>query len=179
MTDLRPPHELSERIERSSVALALASVDGDMPLLVANKAFYDLTGYGPDEVIGRNCRFLQGPDTPPGQTRAMHAFLHQTEPADGRFPILNYTKDGRRFTNLVFMSKLRSRSGELRFIIASQFDMSRAEWAEKLAENDSVLTSEIGDMSNYFTNFGLIMAESKELIARSISTLAKISVHDE
>lgn len=41
------------------------ATEPDMPLVYANEAFYALTGYAPDEVLGSNCRFLQGPDTDP------------------------------------------------------------------------------------------------------------------
>lgn len=37
----------------------------DNPIVFASQGFLDLTGYPADQILGRNCRFLQGPDTDP------------------------------------------------------------------------------------------------------------------
>ena len=67
----------------------------DTPLVYANQSFCKLTGYTLDEVVGRNCRFLQGPETDPDAVREIGAAL-----ADRRaigIDILNYRKDGTPF----------------------------------------------------------------------------------
>lgn len=63
ISQLDLPPALHDYIKKSGVALALSAVGDDAPLLVVNKAFCELTGYAEDEVVGHNCRFLQGPDT--------------------------------------------------------------------------------------------------------------------
>lgn len=173
------PDALRSRIERSRVALALASGQGDMPLDLVNRAFSTLTGYDADQVVGRNCRFLQGPDTPPAQVRDMRDFLADDDRDDGRFPVLNRTRDGRDFVNLVFMSKLRARDGALRFVIASQFDATRTHGVAAQTESTAELSASVSDLRRAAHEFGLIMADSSELIARSISTLARLSLRDE
>jgi len=179
MPDHHLPDALRNQIARSRIAIALATCDGDMPLCLVNDGFCRLTGYDAAEVQGRNCRFLQGPDTPPDQVRDMGLFLADDARDEGRFPVLNYARDGRRFTNLVFMSKLRDEAGRLRFVIASQFDVTAAAAAGTLAQDDATLGRNMSDLRRAAGQFGLIMADSTELIARSISTLARISLRDE
>ncbi|MEE2859541.1 MAG: PAS domain-containing protein [Pseudomonadota bacterium] len=174
------PEALRDQICRSTIALSLATAeDADMPLCLANSAFCSLTGYGADEVHGRNCRFLQTPDTPPEQVRAMSQFLHSEGQDDGRFPVLNRTRQGRMFTNMVFMSKLRGLDGRVRFVIASQFDISAADRAAMQPAHDGRLARNVSDLRVAAAQFGLIMTDSSALLARSISTLARITVRDE
>ena len=57
----------------------------DCPIIYANAAFYRITGYTEEEVIGRNCRFLQGPGTNPRHIKALREAIENgkatTEPA--------------------------------------------------------------------------------------------------
>lgn len=173
------PDALRDQITRSRIALSLATTQPDMPLCLVNDAFLALTGYDTGDVLGRNCRFLQGTDTPPQQIGAMADFLRDDRQDDGRFPVLNHTRDGRAFTNLVFMSKLRGGDGTLRFVIASQFDVTAATAAGTRNRDDAALGRHMSDLRRAAGQFGLIMADSTDLIARSISTLARITVRDE
>lgn len=173
------PDALRDQITRSRIALSLATTLPDMPLCLVNEAFLTLTGYGSDDACGRNCRFLQGPDTPPDQVRAMSDFLRNDGQDDGRFPVLNHARDGRMFINLVFMSKLRGGDGVLRYVLASQFDVTAATAAGTRNRDDAALGRHMTDLRRAAGEFGLIMADSTDLIARSISTLARITVRDE
>ena len=169
------PDSLRTQFARSQIALSLATANGDMPLCLVNDAFSTLTGYGPDQANGRNCRFMQGADTPVHQIAAISAFLRDGDRNDGRFAVLKQTRDGRAFTNLVFLSKLRDLAGDLQFVLASQFEMRPG----SQARNDAQLTRSVNDVRLAADQLGLIMSDSTELIARSISTLAKITVRDE
>ncbi|WP_265500996.1 PAS domain-containing protein [Paracoccus beibuensis] len=180
MPEAELPEALRAQIARSTVALSLATADApDMPLCLANDAFFRLSGYDADAVHGRNCRFLRTPDTPPEQVREMTRFLHADDRDDGRFPVLNRTRQGRVFTNLVFMSKLRGQDGRVRFVIASQFDQSVADRATAQRQNDAALTRSVGDLRVAAAQFGLILSDTSALLARSVSTLARIAVRDE
>ncbi|HCL4234114.1 TPA: PAS domain-containing protein, partial [Pseudomonas aeruginosa] len=64
----------------------------DNPIIFANHAFLEMTGYDPDEIVGTNCRFLQGPET----NREMVAQVRTAieERRDISVEIINYRKDG-------------------------------------------------------------------------------------
>lgn len=85
-------------MERSRFAVCAADLQiEDQPLMFVNDAFETLTGYSSEETIGKNCRFLQGPDTDPKTVRAIRAAIEAGE--DSYFEILNYKKDGTAFWN--------------------------------------------------------------------------------
>lgn len=67
----------------------------DNPIIFSNKAFSELTGYAPDELLRRNCRLLQGPETS-GEAVAKLRDAVQGE-YDVSLDILNYRKDGSAF----------------------------------------------------------------------------------
>ena len=125
----------------------------DTPIIVANQAFLDLTGYRAAEVVGRNCRFLQGPET----DRATVATLREAI-ANRRVvavEILNYRKDGSAFWNALFVSPLVDRTGRLRYIFSSQLDVSRrhdAEDALRQAQKMEALGQFTGSIAHDFNN---------------------------
>lgn len=110
----------------------------DLPIVFANDAFLALTGYGRDEVIGRNCRFLQGPRTDPQTVERIAQAIG--EGGDVACDILNYRKDGSTFWNALFLSPVRSHDGPITYFFGSQVDVSVKKEAElKLREaNDGL-----------------------------------------
>jgi PAS domain S-box-containing protein len=125
----------------------------DNPIVFANQAFLDLTGYRASEVIGRNCRFLQGPET----DREVVARLRRAI-ADRRVvsaEILNYRRDGSAFWNALFVSPLVDRGGRLRYFFSSQLDVSRrhdAEEALRQAQKMEALGQFTGSIAHDFNN---------------------------
>ncbi len=106
----------------------------DHPIIFANDAFLALTGYDRAEVIGRNCRFLQGPDTDPVQVdRIRHAIAGGEDIA---VDILNYRKDGTTFWNALYLSPVRGKAGEIAYFFASQLNVSEKKRAQ--LEHDDV-----------------------------------------
>ncbi len=114
----------------------------DNPIVFANSAFLALSGYTRDEVLGTNCRFLQGPDTDPGSVQAIHdAIIARREI---NIDLLNYTKDGRPFWNGLYISPVTNSSGELQFFFASQLDVTdRVEAQRFLASQQEWLEREV------------------------------------
>ena len=91
-------------------------------IVFVNEAFTALTGYPAEEVLGRNPRFLQGPQTDPETIAAMRSALD-----DGRelsVEVLNYRKDGSTFWNGMFMSPVRAADGEISYWFSSDLDIS-------------------------------------------------------
>ncbi|KAI9700211.1 MAG: hypothetical protein M1820_006879 [Bogoriella megaspora] len=94
----------------------------DNPLVYASEEFYRTTQYGKDYVIGRNCRFLQGPKTQqPATRRLVEAITAGQEVCE---TILNYRRDGSPFMNLVMVAPLYDNKGNVRYFIGCQIDVS-------------------------------------------------------
>ncbi len=158
------PNDLRAFLSQSPVALAVASPEGDCPLIMVNGKFSALTGFSNDEVAGRNCRFLQRDANNETARARIHAFLATPEQANVRTDLVNFRKDGTPFINLLYMSKLRNRDGSVRYIFASQFDISRSR-AELLADYDSTLTETL-------TRLGPVISETDTIVDGSLLTVA-------
>jgi PAS domain S-box-containing protein len=94
----------------------------DNPIIFVNAAFSTLTGYAREEVIGRNCRFLQGSDTcraDIAEIRDAVASMRSVE-----IDLLNYRKDGEPFWNRLLISPVFDAGGALAYFFASQFDIT-------------------------------------------------------
>lgn len=92
----------------------------DNPIVFCNVAFQKLTGYERSEIVGRNCRFLQGPDTDPEAVAKVREAIASGHDVD----LLNYRKDGSTFWNALYMSPVRDKDGVVRFYFASQLDVT-------------------------------------------------------
>lgn len=99
------------------------------PIVFANNAFLKLTGYDREDVIGFNCRFLQGPETDPATIARLREAIR-----DGRdinVDILNFRKDGSPFWNALYISPVINEAGELQFFFASQLDVTDRKQGER------------------------------------------------
>jgi len=94
----------------------------DNPIVFANNAFLDLTGYEVEEVAGRNCRFLQGAETDPDAVAELRRAVAAREAV--ALELLNYRRDGSAFWNAVFMGPVYGPDEELLYFFASQLDVS-------------------------------------------------------
>ena len=80
--------------------------------------FEEQTGYAPEEVLGQNCRFLQGPDTDPNAVEAIRAALKAR--TTFTIDILNYRKSGEPFMNRLRIRPLFDENGELTYYVGVQ-----------------------------------------------------------
>ena len=114
----------------------------DAPIVLANEAFLKLTGYGADEVIGRNCRFLQGRDTDPVDVQKIRDGLanHDDHVA---VELLNYRKDGSTFWNQLNISPVHDERGRVIYYFASQKDVTARRRAEALETSERLLLREV------------------------------------
>lgn len=106
----------------------------DNPIVYASQGFLSLTGYSLEEVLGRNCRFLQGPDTDP---RSVDKIRHGIEKGeDTTVVLLNYRKDGSTFWNQFFIAALRDGEGNIVNYLGVQCKVSE-EYAAAFVKNGS------------------------------------------
>jgi PAS domain S-box-containing protein len=94
----------------------------DNPVVFANDSFCRLTGYRRDEILGRNCRFLQGPETDPSATATIRAAVAAAEPLE--IDIRNHRKDGTAFWNRLLMAPVRDADENVAYYFASQVDVT-------------------------------------------------------
>jgi phosphoserine phosphatase RsbU/P len=100
----------------------------DRPLIYANQGFARMTGYPVSEVMGRNCRFLQGPDTDPGAAQEIRQAIEAER--ECIVEILNYRKDGSTFWNRLSITPVRDESGRVSHFIGIQSDVTVRRMAE-------------------------------------------------
>ena len=94
----------------------------DNPIVFANDSFLRMSGYERDEIMGQNCRFLQGPDTDRGAVRQVREAIEGRR--DIAIDLLNYRKDGTPFWNALYLSPVVDEAGALQFHFASQMDVT-------------------------------------------------------
>lgn len=95
----------------------------DNPIIAANQAFEQLTGYSENELIGRNCRFLAGPDTESAGSAALRHAIATATPTI--VELINYRKDGTRFLNAVMIAPVLDGNGEPSFFVGSQMEVAQ------------------------------------------------------
>ena len=115
-------HPVLDAIKFSPIATVVSDpTKSDNPIIAVNDAFCTLTGYSEAEVIGRNCRFLRGPDTENGQTEKLRSAVYGQRPALAE--LINYRKDGSPFRNAVMIAPLFDDLGNLQLFVGSQIEV--------------------------------------------------------
>lgn len=118
------PQVLSAILDECVNGVTLADPDlPDVPVIYANKAFERLTGYSQDEIIGHNCRFLQGDDREqPARYEIIEAMKNQ-QPVE--VTLRNYRKDGSLFYNRLKIIPLKDRKNRVLYFLGVQYDITQ------------------------------------------------------
>ncbi len=141
----------------------------DHPIVFCNRAFELLSGYDQQEILGRNCRFLQGPDTDRPTVDRIRAAIAARE--DVHEEIFNYRKDGTGFWNALFISPVFGTEGELMYFFASQLDVTRRHEAEAVmqqAQRLETLGSMASGVAHEFNNLMTVMLGSLAQLERGM-----------
>lgn len=141
----------------------------DNPIIFANNAFIEMTGYSSNELLGRNCRFLQGPETDPDTIAQVRAAVEARR--EVAVEVVNYKKDGSSFWNALFISPVYNESNELIYFFASQLDVSRRRDAEdglRQAQKMEALGQLTGGIAHDFNNLLQVMIGYLDMIQRSV-----------
>ena len=94
----------------------------DCPIVYASEEFYRTTRYSRDDVLGRNCRFLQGPRTNRASVQRIGTAIKSGQEICET--VLNYRRDGSPFMNLLLTAPLYDNRGSVRYFIGAQIDVS-------------------------------------------------------
>ncbi len=146
--------DLPDILNESSESLIVTDPhQEDNPIIYVNRGFERLTGYRAAEVIGKNCRFMQGKDRDQESVAKVREALRRQKPVHA--VLRNYKKDGTLFYNSLFINPVRGPGGRLKYFVGIQHDDTERFESEQrfrqLAENISEV-------------FWITSADGKEMI---------------
>lgn len=149
----------------------------DNPIIFCNAAFNKLTGYENDEIIGNNCRMLQGPGSDPDVISKMRSAIAAGE--DVAVDILNYRKDGTPFWNAVFISPVRDAAGKIMYFFASQLDFTHvksreADLAAARHKAEEEVASQTANLRAALAAKSLLVHEVDHRVKNNLLTMASI-----
>jgi PAS domain S-box-containing protein len=116
----------------------------DNPIVYASQGFLNLTGYSLDQILGRNCRFLQGPETDPKSVERIRKAIEQGN--DMSVCLLNYRVDGTTFWNQFFIAALRDGNGNVTNFVGVQCKVSDQYAATVIKQQEEDEAAESADM---------------------------------
>jgi PAS domain S-box-containing protein len=120
-------------IEEAPVGITITDPSQpDNPMIYVNERFVTITGYEREEVLERNCRFLQGEQTSKEPVEAMREAIQRQSGVSTE--IRNYRKDGTQFWNRVDIAPVHDESGELVNYVGFQRDITERKEREQAIE---------------------------------------------
>lgn len=141
-------HLMSRAMDKADTSIIITDArQDDMPVVYMNQSFVRMTGYSEQEVLGNNCRFMEGPDTDKAALERINAALRSHDPISET--LIHYKKDGSSFYNELSITPIKDNHGRLTHYLGILFDASdriRAENylinAKNKAEESARLKSE-------------------------------------
>nr|WP_223174166.1 PAS domain-containing protein [Halorubrum aquaticum] len=150
---------LKERaMDEAPVGITLAEPgSGDNPMIYANAEFEELTGYGP-EMLGEDCRFLQGEETDEETRTAIREAIDAEEPVS--VDVLNYRANGRKFWNRLTVAPIRDGSGTVTNYVGFQADITDRKIRERRLEvMNRVLNHNLRNKMNLIDGYTELLRE--------------------
>jgi PAS domain S-box-containing protein len=120
----------------------------DNPIIYASHGFLALTGYALDQVLGRNCRFLQGSRTDPRAVEVIRNGLRNG--MDTTTVILNYRSDGTPFWNQLFIGPLKDSNGNVVNYLGVQCKVSEM-YAEAFLKTPNASTISVANINTIYS----------------------------
>ena len=126
-------------MDEASVGISISDPSReDNPLIYVNEGFVEMTGYDYDDVIGRNCRFLRGPETDEAVTTEVREAIEAERTVT--VELLNYTAAGEPFWNRLTVAPVHDRRGELTNFVGLHRDITeRIERSRALKRYETVV----------------------------------------
>ncbi len=141
----------------------------DNPIIYVSPGFERITGYCPEEVIGRNCRFLQGKDTDPVAIHRVRDAIRVG--ATCTVELLNYKKDGTPFWNELSLSPVRDEARRLTHFVGVQADVTARRTLEeqfRQAQKMEAIGQLAGGVAHDFNNLLTIINGYSELLLQTL-----------
>ncbi len=144
----------------------------DMPTVYCNAAFEKITGYAAEEVLGQNCRFLQGTDhQQPGLDDIRQAIRQGTE---AKAELRNYRKDGNLFWNELYIAPVRDPQGGLTHFVGIQTDITQRKHQEiELANKTRELAQSNAELQQFAYVASHDLQEPLRMVASYTQLLGK------
>ena len=131
---------LTKAVESSHSAITIAdATQPDMPLVYVNPAFERITGYPEREILGKNCRLLQGEDRDQPALDVIREALRKSKPCV--VVLRNYRKDGTMFWNELRLTPMQDDFGTTTHFVGVATDITDRKIAEQRirAQNDALI----------------------------------------
>lgn len=124
------PNVLTQILDTCVNGVTLSDPDlEDSPIVYANKAFEDMCGYNQEEIVGRNCRFLQGTDRDQPELNRLRDAIRKGEPVE--VTLRNYRRNGDLFYNRLVVKPLFDDRGNVVYFLGVQYDITEQVDAQK------------------------------------------------
>ncbi len=161
---------LERGIQSSSNGMVMVdALDPVMPLVFVNNAFLEITGYNREELIGRNCRLLQGENTDPMAVASLRRSLKDRERTD--ITLLNYRKNGDAFWNHLVIEPVFNELGQCTHFVGTQHDVTRQRDNEQLLDHHAT-----HDLLTGLQNRTLFAANLAKACQESVSSDTQVTV---
>jgi PAS domain S-box-containing protein len=137
----------------------------DHPIIYVSPAFERITGYRSEEVIGRNCRFLQGKDTDPASVDQLRESIQTAQSCI--VELLNYRKDRKSFWNELSISPIRDAAGKMTHFVGVMSDVTtRRSLQEQFrqAQKIEAIGQLAGGVAHDFNNLLTIIGGNSEFV---------------
>ena len=169
---VKAEHRLKERaLDEAPIGITISDATApDQPLIYVNDSFEETTGYSPEEVIGANHRFLQGPDTDPDRVAELAEGLARER--NTRVVLRNYTRAGKMFWNQVEISPIFDDDGEVTHYVGFQMDVTERKAARQQLQSEREALDRVLDRVNgliHDVTEGIVRAGSREEIERFVT----------
>jgi PAS domain S-box-containing protein len=136
------PSSLVQFFNEAQVPLVLCDATlRDDPMILVNAAFSDMSGYAPAEVLGKNCRILQGRDTQKSIRKLIRDDLEDRR--DTRVLIRNYRKNGEPFDNFLYIFTVTDARNRPLYRIGSQFEVPQVDKTTSFENHAALLRAGI------------------------------------
>lgn len=150
----------------------------DNPIVYASPGFERLTGYSQSDIVGKNCRFLQGPDTDPDAVLVVRNAIRTGRPC--RIELLNYTKDGTPFWNELSVTPVRDDNQNLTHFVGVQTDVTdrrRLEEQQRQTRKMEAIGRLAGGIAHDFNNLLTVINGHSDLILAQLKNENPLHAH--